>query len=135
MKGTDRLDPYMGADIFFGGVAGQKIDANAKYLKAGGGRAVGDYDKSVTTGVSTMSWGVAAVAGLDYFFADHLAVGAEFGWGYKMSTINGGEKTTKTNTGGTLVSKTAKASSSAKTTTGDLGVTGATLSLSWYFGM
>lgn len=134
MNGTDKLDPYFGADIFFGGIAGQKNDSTTDFLKSGLTRSGGDYDKFVKSGMHTISYGIVGVIGFNYFFADHLAVGAEFGYGFESSTTKGGEVTFSDNRGGTKTTKTTKASPNAMETTGGFGVKGATITLSWFFG-
>lgn len=133
MGSSTKLDPFIGADVFFGSVAGQGVDMKEEWLKDGGGRVTGDYDQEVTTGASTFTWGVEGIIGLNWFFAENLALGAELGYGYSSSTTKGGESKTESKAGSTVTTTTATASDDAKISTGGLGTTGGTLTLSWFF--
>lgn len=136
MKGTDKLDPYMAIDLLFGGNAGLgKSVSTTDYLKAFGDRAAGDFTKITTTNTKSMIWGVSAVAGMNYFIADHLSLGVELGWGFMNTTSKGGEQVKEEKTGASNTTETFKASPNAKSSIGGLGVTGAALTLSWFFGM
>lgn len=90
-KGTNRLSPYVGADVLlgFGGekVQGDNTDGN-------------DYrpNYEFTGKTSNFTWGVRGVIGADYYFAKNVYLGVEAGWGF-VNTIDG-KTTIKTTVNG-----------------------------------
>jgi len=83
--GTDRLSPYIGAELDFAKKFSTKKVDNQYNGK------LGDESGSIlvtkTTGEKGyMRIGVNAVAGFDYFFAKKLYIGAEFGFGLSMTS-------------------------------------------------
>ena len=148
MPGTKNLEPYMGADVWFGSTSNGNTDMKQEWLIDGKGTVAGvgavpgkkgDFIQSVTTATSTMRYGVRAVVGMNYFFSENLAIGAEFGYGYMNASTSGGE--VKTSSSATIngvaapagFAKTVTASSDAKASMGNMGTTGGMLTLSWFF--
>ncbi len=83
-EGTDRLSPYVGGEIIFATGSetltrefrnGSSAESNADAAKWSTWEAV---KKSGTT-----TFGLGAVAGFDYYFADNLYLGAEIGFGWQ----------------------------------------------------
>ena len=75
--GTDRLSPYLGLAISIG--SGKDTENWDNYADFGDG---GGYAEGVTADVETpvSSFGVAFLAGADYYVAENFFLGAEFGW-------------------------------------------------------
>lgn len=80
--GTDRLSPYIGAELDFAIKMSTKKEDGQYNGKLGETPEV--YTKKTTGKDGFMRIGVNAVAGFDYFFAKKLYVGAEFGFGFSM---------------------------------------------------
>jgi opacity protein-like surface antigen len=77
--GTDKLSPYVGADLVFGmGNSSEKWD---KYDGFG-------YDADVTATIKSPETmiGLNLVAGTDYYFAENIYVGLELGLGFGTIT-------------------------------------------------
>jgi outer membrane protein W len=84
-KGTDKLSPYVGADLAYG-----MGNTSAKWDKFDGS----DYNADVTATVKAPSSmiGLNLVAGTDYYFAQNFYVGLELGLGFS-STSNKAKET------------------------------------------
>jgi len=82
--GTDKLSPYIGADLVYG-MGG----TSAKWDKFDGS----DYDATVTATVKNPSsmLGLNLVAGTDYYFAENFYLGLELGLGFSNTTDKVGE--------------------------------------------
>ena len=142
-SGTEKLDPYIGADVFFGGTNGS-IDTKTEIVSESGvGSAlltdtlstaiVGDYDQTKVNMVGNASnIGVNVFAGFNYFFAQKFAIGAEFAWGItSVSTKNGA--TTKIVKRDKIKNQTTTPNS-ATTKSGGFGTAGSgMISVSWFF--
>jgi opacity protein-like surface antigen len=99
--GTDKLSPYAGVSLMFGGGSSEETWTNFD----GTGYSSVVTAGSITSKESMMGWGI--VFGCDFYFAENIFVGAEFGymgWGY---TDKGGE--TSITAGGTTVTSTVPA--------------------------
>lgn len=93
--GTDRLSPYAGIDIMFGG---SKVTTEG--TDSDGTSYVADY--SETSETPTSMFGVNLVAGTDYYFAENFYIGMELGFGWASTTWKEGEASVTS--GGTTVS-------------------------------
>lgn len=72
--GTDRLSPYIGAEALIGfNAIGEKMDVD------------GTSDTE-TIKDKTLDFGLNALAGVDFYFADNIYLGAEIGFGFIFST-------------------------------------------------
>ena len=92
MKGTSRLSPYMGAEVMLGFGTGATAEttngSSSSIANANNG------DKYSMTGGSSFSLGLGAVMGADYYVADGVYVGIEYGLGlFNMSSTGEGETT------------------------------------------
>ncbi|MFY7990082.1 MAG: hypothetical protein ACOVO3_05070 [Fluviicola sp.] len=96
--GTDKLSPYAGLDIVFGGG-----NNRAEWDKYDGSSYAADVTASVTSPTSMI--GVNLVAGTDYYFAENFYVGLELGLGWMSQTTKEGV-TTVTVAGTTTETKT-----------------------------
>lgn len=106
-KGTNRLSPYIGADLLFG-VSGQ----HSVLTNTNGDMYVNDI-KVERKGPGTISFGVRALVGADYYFTKHVYLGAEAGLGF-LYGVDGKTKTTVT-TGNRSQTTTLKSDGSAFT--------------------
>lgn len=97
--GTDKLSPYAGIDIMFGGGSTSAEGTNADDLAANGGTYVADY--TYTEEYKGSMIGVNLVAGTDYYFAENFYVGLELGLGWTSWTDKEGSWTETS--GGTSV--------------------------------
>ncbi len=84
--GTDRLSPYVGAELLFG------IGRNSFEREFWGGNAadarVENYSVfSLTRTEGTTTVGLNAIAGVDYYIADNLYLGVELGFGLSRTTL------------------------------------------------
>ncbi len=81
--GTDRLSPYGGLDIVFGGGKASTVNTNSD-----GTSYVADFKH--TTEAKTSAMGVNLVAGTDYYFAENFYVGLELGLGFRSTKTKAG---------------------------------------------
>ena len=112
--GTDRLDPYIGADLQIGSEGG-KTEAHDSYTSPG---TVTDMK---TEGGSTFSFGIVPCVGFTYYFTDWFGFGAEFGWGISMSSTGESTSTTTVASGGTTTVTTSKSGTSKANEIGTSG--------------
>jgi hypothetical protein len=77
--GTDRLSPYVGGEIAFGS-SSETTETQTQYLEDGD-----DQVQTQITKGGTSRFGVNLVAGVDYYIADALYLGAEIGFGFARS--------------------------------------------------
>jgi hypothetical protein len=146
LGGTDKLDVYTGADLFFGGATAMVTDTkieNVRVPASNSGDKLTDYTQMVTTtpgtwkagGIGGFNMGVNGFVGFQYFIVEKLSLGAEFAYGY---VYNSGD-----NTGGSTVTTGVKNTTTTTTTTNTsdkmhmgthgLGVAGSTITLSFYW--
>ncbi len=89
--GTDRLSPYVGAEIDFG--MGSMSTETERFTQTG---AIENEQVNVQTAVqwshtesqSYTRFGFNLVAGFDFYFADNLYLGAELGFGWARTSWN-----------------------------------------------
>ncbi len=97
MKGTGKLSPYMGAEVnimFNTGATAETTNGSSSSIA---GAANGD--KYSMKGGSMFGFGAGVVMGADYYVADGVYVGVEYGLGlFNMTSVGEGE--TKTTVGG-----------------------------------
>lgn len=95
-NGTDRLSPYVGADLTIG---------TQTYSEKGTDTDGTIYDATLSysqKGANTFLTGIRAVVGADYYFSKHVYLGAEAGLGFLYGQEG---KTTMTTTVGSTVDK------------------------------
>lgn len=108
-KGTKRLSPYIGADVFWGTKsAEQSISNNASTTNVKNGWLEVSYYQSgssvyysyrIMEGAYTQ-FGVSAIAGFDFYMAKNFFLGYEFNLGYSKTNFKSPEVTaTGQNTG------------------------------------
>jgi len=83
--GTDKLSPYVGLDIMFGG---SKMTSTGSDVDGANNYSAGD-SYEVNTPSSMM--GVNLLAGTDYYFAENFYLGFELGWGFSSWTDKEGD--------------------------------------------
>lgn len=78
--GTDRLSPYVGAEITFAKQFASQEDEDVEIEGAwfNGGSSFSNRNY--------FGFGLGAVAGADYYFAKHVYLGVEFGFGLQYQT-------------------------------------------------
>jgi outer membrane protein W len=103
-KGTDKLSPYVGADLAFG-----LGSTSAKWDKFDGIGYSSDYTATAKNPVSMI--GVNLVAGTDYYFAENFYLGLELGIGFQSVSEKAGEFTYTT--GGTTTTNLSEPSNSS----------------------
>lgn len=81
--GTDRLSPYGGLDVVFGG--GKTTNEWSNYDGTGYNP---DFKRNIEAKTST--FGVNLVAGTDYYFAENFYLGLELGLGFTGTTTKEG---------------------------------------------
>lgn len=75
--GTDRLSPYVGGEAIIGfSTSGTKTDTQDPTDP--------DNFEALKTSSGVFSVGVNAIAGMDFYFADNIYLGAEFGFGIQF---------------------------------------------------
>lgn len=77
-SGTDRLSPYVGAEVDLG------IRTSSKKQEVQNGTDVAENKIKNETGA--FRFGINAVAGFDFYFAKKLYLGAELGFGVALNT-------------------------------------------------
>lgn len=93
-----KLDPYVGAELFYGKTGGS-YDSKIEVVSPINPNSFGDYIQLHTAdfGKGRVS-GIRIFTGFNYFFTDHMAVGAEFGYGFQSVISKNG--TTSVNING-----------------------------------
>ncbi len=82
---TRRLDPFVGGELSIGRIGATKIDANTDITDITGTRNISHIIQ--TDG--GFNFGLNAIAGFNYFFAERISIGAEFSLGYMYSSVGG----------------------------------------------
>ena len=110
----ERIEPYATAEVVLGfGKTGISESTT-----------VFDEDNSVKIEVdpgSTFSFGIVSHAGFNYFFTDYLALGAEFGYGFVLSSTGEGTTTTTTEFDGDEIVNTEETGTASSWTLGGRG--------------
>ncbi len=83
---TKHLEPYLALDIFLG--SGKALDTTDTW--AGTGFWSGNTLSYTTSPGSMFTFGAGIVAGFNYFFSDHVAIGGEFSFGYSGTSVDNG---------------------------------------------
>lgn len=89
--GTDRLSPYVGAELLIG-IARETSIVEEQYSDNSGDPQM----MTTTTKSGTTTFGLNLVAGTDFYFADNIYLGAEIGFGFSRSA-DGDQETTYEN--------------------------------------
>ncbi len=108
------IEPYFALDIYVGSGKSNVSDSETVFKN-------GDFVKTMTEPGSTFSWGVTPSVGFNWFFVDHFAIGAEFGWGISASSTKEGISTYSTKFGSTTVTTTNRTATSKGTYIGGSG--------------
>ena len=87
-EGTDRLSPYVGAELSFTSTSTTTEDQE-QYIDEDGDPQV----QTTTTKGGTSSFGLNLLAGTDFYFADNIYLGAEIGFGFASSKDKDNETT------------------------------------------
>lgn len=86
--GTDRLSPYVGAELLIG-ITSTTTESQTQYTDDNGDPAA--YNTITKGGTST--FGLNLVAGTDFYFADNIYLGAEIGFGFSRTSDKENETT------------------------------------------
>jgi hypothetical protein len=89
-RGHNRLQGYYGGELFLGFSSmsaknSYEIEYNGTAVDSAGLSSGASRVLSTSTGTS-VTFGLRGFAGVEYFFAPKISVGAEFGWGFGMTT-------------------------------------------------
>lgn len=106
-KGTNRLSPYVGADLLFG-ISGNHVENT----NTDGNVYVNNMSME-TKGPGAVSFGLRALVGADYYFTKHVYLGAEAGLGFLYGTE--GKTTTTVTLGNATTTITHKSAGSSFT--------------------
>ena len=110
----ERLVPYYGAEIGYGGANGSRV-TNVTVVGSSPAGNIGDFwlTEMANLGKSKV-YGGRLLLGFNYFFADHFAFGAEFGYSKLYTKSTNGTVTTKIGSanGATLSTSTPNSASS-----------------------
>lgn len=91
-KGTNRLSPYIGAEVYF-----INFSANAKAETNGNEfykiKGATDVSESSYENRAYSEFGLGAGAGFDYYFSKNIYIGAEFGYGFSYLAYGKVEET------------------------------------------
>ena len=87
--GTERLSPYIGAELAFTLVT---VKTDSDYVVPNGNNTTTSTGYNVLTGTTkgsgaSTTFGLNLIAGFDYYFAKSLSIGAEFGWGFQTTSM------------------------------------------------
>lgn len=90
LEGTDRLSPYFGGELVLGykrtalRSESQNADGDVIYTKVTNGQTGGNGPSEQ----GFINLGLNGVAGVDYYFAKKLYLGAEFGFGFSYQSFS-----------------------------------------------
>jgi hypothetical protein len=84
---TKRLDPYIGGELAIGKIGATKIDASTDITDVTGTQKI----QRIIQKDGGFNFGLNAIAGFNYFFAERISIGAEFSIGYIYSGAGGDE--------------------------------------------
>lgn len=101
--GTDRLSPYVGADILFGTGSVKRSYENTTGF---GSSVYADNVSGEVKGPGEISFGLRGVIGADYYIAKRLYLGVEAGLGFEYAKA--GKTTSTTTVGGTTTTVKSK---------------------------
>ncbi len=90
---SPKLDPYVGADVWYGFLNGSLDSVKKIVNKKGGGPEGMYYRTQVSDAGKGYKFGIKAVAGFNYFFSEHFAAGGEFGYGFSTASTGNGKTT------------------------------------------
>jgi opacity protein-like surface antigen len=79
--GTDRLSPYIGGEVIF---TLSKTSQEQEYYNGTNAAPTGRSTWNITQKDGYTYFGLAAVAGVDFYFADNLYMGTEISFGFGM---------------------------------------------------
>lgn len=85
MTGTDRLSPYVGGFVNVGYTSMTDRDESQSAFGIGDASDPDLYVEETKTTTGQLNLGLNLVAGFDYYFAEHLYIGTEVGFGFFMN--------------------------------------------------
>lgn len=112
-----RLEPYLAADLVFGTGKLNQTDNTTDFDHTNSFQVINEPG-------STTNVGLVFDAGFNYFFADHFAIGAEFGYGIQYSSTGEGSVKTISTVGNVTTTTTSKTGSFKSFALGGTGATG-----------
>lgn len=127
---TRRLDPYVGGELIVASIGKTKINADTKITDVTGGQTI----QRIIQQDGGTTFGLNAVVGFNYFFAERISLGAEFGMGYLYSSTGGdvSESMVDTPVSGAQVASFIKSKSQSSTSGLNVNSTGGIM-LSFFF--
>ena len=103
--GTDRLSPYIGAELAIGSVSGSE-------------KTVTKTSTTTTKDAPRFLFGGTLLLGADYYVAPHVYLGVEAGLDLKTTSLGKGSTTIVQNNGNTTVNESKATSSASEFATG-----------------
>ena len=103
--GTDRLSPYIGAELAIGSVSGSE-------------KTVTKTSTTTTKDAPRFLFGGTLLLGADYYVAPHVYLGVEAGLDLKTTSLGKGSTTIVQNNGNTTVNESKATSSTSEFATG-----------------
>jgi opacity protein-like surface antigen len=90
LPGTEKLSPYLGAEAIFS-LTTNKVEADTAVPNKTSTNTTGDAYKVLTMvqtgkGAGT-TFGLNLIAGVDFYFAKNLSLGAELGFGFTTTSL------------------------------------------------
>lgn len=82
---TRRLDPFVGGELSIGRIGNTKIDASTDITDVTGTETI----QRIIQQDGGFTFGLNAIAGFNYFFAERISIGAEISLGYMYSGAGG----------------------------------------------
>jgi len=137
-KGTDKLDPYVGAQIKLS-ILSKQTQTNSYFASQdnAGSLETLTIDQTIET-PGGLNFGLGIFSGFNYFFANNIAIGAEARWMFNTTSVGGDITNTATSTsdiGGTVTTTNTSSPSTNKTSTSGLAATtfGGAVTLTFFF--
>lgn len=99
-RGHNRLQGFYGAEALLSLSGSSTVNTYG----LAGADALADGDSRVLSSSTGMGFGIGArgFAGVEYFAAPKISIGAEFGWGLGLATSGRGTTEVESNNGGTI---------------------------------
>ena len=132
---SERLDPYVGANISIGKVGQAKMRGITLITDTSGTSSGTDQYEINGTQDGGFLFGINLITGFNYFISERLSIGAEYRWGYNVFRTGGNWAQISTVTPVNGNSTTSKQQGAFLTTVSNLGVNSTVgITLSYFFG-
>ncbi|MBL4651535.1 MAG: hypothetical protein JKY53_01550 [Flavobacteriales bacterium] len=135
MYASERLDPYVGANVSIGKVGQARMKGITLITDTSGTSSGTDQYEVSGTQDGGFLFGINLITGFNYFISERLSIGAEYRWGYNVFRTGGNWTQISTVTPVNGNSTTSKQQGAFLTTVSNLGVnSNVGITLSYFFG-